>query len=125
MIFCFRRLNVSSILFFFSSHSHTVITFQPACLSKVLFRISLSLFPLIFSVQNSVLVLGITKYLQSWCPCQKQPFTKIMVLYFFSTISGLPGSFRSFILYLKPSLKSSFLSSISGLASLLLIRLIL
>ena len=120
-----RCLSVSSMCFFFSSHSHTVITFHPAPFSWDRFLTSLSLFPLILSLQNSVLVFGITKYLQSWWPCQKQPFTKIAVLYFFSTISGFPGSFLTLILYLKPFLKSNFLRSISGLVSLPLICCIL
>ena len=46
----------------------------------------------LFSYQSD-LVLGTTKYLQLACPQQKQPFTKMMVLGLWITMSGLPGKF--------------------------------
>lgn len=47
-----------------------------------------------FSNQYSLFSEGVVHLLHPLCLCQKQPFTKITVLYFGSTISGVPS--RSF-----------------------------
>lgn len=83
------------------SHCQTVITFQPSFLRSMMFLRSLSLFLPIFSIQNSTLVVGKAPFLQL-CPCQKQPFIKITVLYFAKTISGVPDNVFTFFLYLNP-----------------------
>lgn len=69
-----------------------------------------------------MLLLGITAYLQPSCWCQKQPCTKMTVLYFGSTISGLPGRSLRLMRNLKPSLWRIDRIIFSGLVSLLLIR---
>ena len=92
---------VASITFFLSSHSHTVSTVQPSCCSSAKFLLSLSTFPMILGRQYSSFVLGHTNRGQS-CLCQKQPFTKITVLYLGRTISGHPGSVLTFFLYRTP-----------------------
>jgi hypothetical protein len=51
-----------------------------------------------FGFPKFFVVLGHTKYLQPSCACQKQPFTKITVLYLGRTMSGFPGSRTSFFL---------------------------
>ncbi len=117
--------SVVSLLSFFSSHPKTLITFHPKAMSAVLFFSSLALFFKIFSVHHSVLVLGITKYLQPSCPCQKQPCTMMMVLYLGRMMSGFPGSFLSHNLYRSPMENKNFLTISSGLVSLPLIRLML
>src|SRR5699024_7290277 len=90
--------NRSCLTFFFSSHSQTINTFQPISLSFLWFISSRSTFRLILGIQYSILEEGHTNRPQS-CLCQKQPFTKITVLYFGSTISGQPGKDRTFFLY--------------------------
>jgi hypothetical protein len=74
-------------------HSHRLIIFQPSFFNAVTAFASLAILPFILFSHHSVLVLGTTKYLQFLCPCQKQPCTNIMVLYFGKTISGLPVIF--------------------------------
>ena len=117
--------NVDSFVSFFNSHSNTSITFHPKATRAASFFSSLALFFIIFSVHHSVLVLGMEKYLQFSCPCQKQPCTKMTVLYFGSTMSGFPGSFLSYNLYRSPFENKNFLTTISGLVSLPLMRLML
>jgi len=117
--------NVVSFLSFFSSHPKTLITFHPKVMSSVSFFSSLALFLLIFSVHHSVLVFGITKYLQPSWPCQKQPCTMMMVLYLGRMMSGFPGSFLSYNLYRSPLENKNFLTISSGWVSLPLIRLML
>ena len=92
-----------------NSHSHTVIQCQPISASFFFSSLSRSLFLRIFVTQKSRLVLGILQHLElsilsssTKCPCQKQPFTKIHVLYFLSTKSGCPGNRLWFSLYLNP-----------------------
>lgn len=79
----------------FRLHSQMVIIFQPSFFNAFKALVSLAMLPFILLSHQSVLVLGTTKYLQSLCPCQKQPLTKITVLYFGKTISGLPGRLLS------------------------------
>lgn len=43
-----------------------------------------------FFSQNSTRLFGVYAYLQPLCRCQKQPFTKIAVLYFARNMSGCP-----------------------------------
>ena len=69
--------------------------------------------------QNSVLVLGIANNLHPSCPCQKHPLTNIAVLYLRITMSGLPGTFFTFNLYLYPCAQSHSRTSISGFVALL------
>ena len=63
----------------------------------VSFNISVDFFAPVFFIAGR----PIPKRPQS-CICQKQPFTKTTVLYLGSTISGHPGSFRTFFLYRRP-----------------------
>lgn len=104
---------------FLNSHSQTTMTFQPSFCNFKTSRSSRSTFPAIFFFQKSELFCGHTKYLHPSCPCQKQPFTKITVLYFGSTTSGFPGSFASFFRYQKPCENRYFLTISSGLVFLL------
>ena len=60
-----------------------------------------------------------TNCLQPSCPCQKQPLTKIAVLYLRMTISGLPGTLLTFKRYLYPCDHNHFRTSISSLVALL------
>ena len=99
--------------FFFSSHSQTISTFHPISVSLFWFSLSRSTFRLILGIQYSILEEGHTNRLQL-CLCQKQPFTKITVLYFGSTISGHPGKDRTFFLYRNPLENRYFLTISSG-----------
>jgi len=100
-----------------TAHSQTVKTRHPAVISNAVLRSSLSLFELIFSSQNSVLVPGTLKYLQP-CPCQKQPFTKRTAPNFGKTRSGLPGKSLTCNLKRKPLACRDFLMINSGLVFL-------
>ena len=106
--------------FGFSWHSHSVMVCQPKSRSSMRRLRSRSRFLRILFSQNGVLVLGSTKYLQTWCPCQKQPLMKMAVLYFLRTISGEPGSFFTLSLYLNPRENRNLRTRSSGLVSLLL-----
>ena len=86
---------------------------QPISANRFCVSTSLSWFLLIFVSQNSRLVLGILQHSELFtspsslltstlCPCQKHPFTKIQVRYFFSTKSGCPGNLGELSLYLNP-----------------------
>lgn len=83
-----------------SEHSQISKTFQPAAINCTLTRSSLFRFDSIFSVQNSLRVLGTLNRWQVW-PCQKHPWTKTTAQCFGNTTSGRPGS------PLPPSLKRS------------------
>src|SRR5205085_11974828 len=83
--------SVLSIFKDFKSHSQRLIIFQPSLFKAFATFLSLLMLEFILFSHQSVLVLGTTKYLQPSCPCQKQPCTKITVLYFGKTISGFPG----------------------------------
>lgn len=87
---------------FFNSHSHIVMTFQPISLNSWLCLMSFSILRWNFCCQYSELVLGVVVYLHPSCLCQKQPWTKITVLYFGRTISGFPGRAVTFFRYLNP-----------------------
>lgn len=95
---------VASRLCGFSSHSQMVIKCHPISASFFSSSISRSWFLRIFASQNSLFVCGILQHSEflilnspfsicgnaTLCPCQKHPFTKIHVRYFFSTRSGCP-----------------------------------
>lgn len=109
-----RAFNVCSLTFGFSSHSHTVIQCHPIFANCRCSSLSRSLLRLIFFSQKSVFVLGIRKYLQPSCPCQKQPLTNTHVRYFRNTISGWPGNRGLFSRYRKPCFHRYLRTSISG-----------
>lgn len=98
-----------------------VMTFQPRILRRLIFFSSLSLFFPIFSFHHSLLVSGTLKYLHPSWPCQKQPWTKMTVLYFGSTISGFPGRFLTCKRYRNPLENKNLRTKSSGFVSLLLI----
>lgn len=99
---------------FLSSHSHTVRTFHPISVSNWEFNLSLSAFLSILGRQYSWLEEGQTN-LGQLCLCQKQPFTKITVLYLGNTISGHPGRVRTFFRYRNPFENKYFRTISSGL----------
>ncbi len=109
----------------FNLHSHMVMIFHPSFFNALTALASLALLVLILFSHHSVLVLGTTKYRQFLCPCQKQPWIKMTVLYLGKTRSGFPGSVASCSLYRKPCACRNFRTSSSGLVSLPLIRLML
>ena len=119
---------VCSLFDGFSSHSQMVMQCQPISANLFCVSISLSWFRLIFASQNPRLVFGILQQSEfnvsslmfnvTLCPCQKHPFTKIHVRYFFSTKSGCPGNFGELSLYRNPLLHSPFRTIISGFVSL-------
>ena len=105
----------ASVFFFFVSHSQTVRTFHPIFCSAAIFSLSRSLFLFNFFSQYCSFVRGrICACLQIGQPCQKQPFTKITVLYFGNTISGLPGRLCGCSRKRYPNLCRIFLTLISG-----------
>ena len=110
---CTKRLSVSSAVDRFSSHSQTVMTFQPKAFKSSVFLWSRSTFRSIFGLQYSWFELGHTN-LGQLCLCQKHPLTKMAVRYLGSTISGHPGSFFTFFRYLNPCEKRYFLTISSG-----------
>ena len=105
-----------------ASHSQIIITLYPINLSSSWFFLSLSIFFVNLAFQYSELLLGLEAILHPSCWCQKQPCTKMTVLYFGSTISGLPGRSLRLMRNLKPSLWRIDRIIFSGLVSLLLIR---
>jgi len=105
-----------------SSHSHTVKTCQPADCNSLSFNLSRATVPENFSSQNSCLALGVYAYLHPSCRCQKHPCTKMTVLYFGNTMSGLPANLLLCVLNRKPARCSRERSASSGLVSLPLIR---
>ena len=109
----------------FSWHYQITITFHPNAFSW--FSASLSRFwvPEILSIHHSVRVLGITKYRQPSCPCQKQPLINSTVLYLGKTISGFPGRVFTFSLYLKLLANKNCRTSISGFVFFPFMRLML
>ena len=72
------------------SHPHTTIDFHPMSRNSFCTRASLATFDAIFVFQKPRLFFGKCPRLHA-CPCQKQPFTKTIVRYFGSTMSGVPG----------------------------------
>ena len=111
---CSNKSIVFSLDSFFSSHSHMVMTRHPDEISATTSWESRFLFLIIFWYQKAVLDFGITKSLQPSWPCQKQPFTKIAVLYLGSTISGLPGSSFTWSRYRNPRFHKAWRTSSSG-----------
>ena len=107
--------NVCSRFDGFNSHSQMVMQCQPISANRFCVSISLSWFLLIFATQNSRFVLGILQ--QPSCPCQKHPFTKIQVRYFFSTKSGCPGNLGELSRYRNPLLHNPLRTIISGFVS--------
>jgi hypothetical protein len=110
--FCAFRFSITRPIVssndFFNSHSHIVMTFQPISLNSWLCLMSFSILRWNFCCQYSELVLGVAAYLQPSCLCQKQPWTKITVLYFGRTISGFPGRAVTFFRYLNPQRNKYF-----------------
>src|SRR5687767_14488378 len=76
-----------------SSHSQTITDFHPSLRSARRCTLSRAALPVSFSSQNSRRFVGVVQFLHPLWRCQKQPWTKITVLYFGRTISGLPGRF--------------------------------
>lgn len=105
-----------------NSHSHTVKTCQPADWSSAFFNLSRFTVPENFCNQNSCRDLGVYAYLHPSCRCQKQPCTKMTVLYFGSTMSGLPARVLLWVLNRKPARCNRERNAISGLVSFPLIR---
>ena len=99
----------SSRFAFFSSHSHTISTFQFISVRILWFLLSRSTLRLIFSIQYSMLEDGHTNRPQL-CLCQKHPFTKTTVWYLGRTMSGHPGNVRTFFRYRKPLENKYFLT---------------
>lgn len=80
----------------FISHSQMTITCHPIFSNDSRWNVSFTLFLLNLTSQKSVRVLGTKAYLHPSWWCQKQPFTKMTVLYLGSTTSGFPGYRGSF-----------------------------
>src|SRR5258705_6563752 len=72
-IFFNNAVNAFSTFADFKSHSQRLIIRQPSFLNALTVFVSLAMLEFILFSHHSVLVLGTTKYLQSLCPCQKQP----------------------------------------------------
>lgn len=99
----------------FSSHVHTIKTLQPASLKRDKFFLSRHIVLSSFLFQKSSLPAGrFERGHPSW-PCQKQPCTKMIFLYFGRTISGFPGRSRRCNRNLYPILWSFDLTIRSGL----------
>lgn len=126
--FCSSDNSLKSVFWslgLFNSHSQITITFQPNTWSFISASLSRSQVALIFCSHHSERVLGSTKQRQPLCPCQKQPFTKITVLYLGRTMSGFPGRVFTFRRYRNPLANRNLRTSISGWVCLPLIRLML
>ena len=107
--------------FFSISHSQITKTLQLSLRNALVCIASFFLFLSSFICQNSTLLDGILPSLQSLWKCQKHPCTNTTDLYFWNTMSGLPGRPFTWILYLSPHLKSSERNILSGLVFLPLI----
>lgn len=94
-------------------HSQMTITRQPADLSARCAAESRRTLPSNFRAQNSGLLFGEYASPQS-CLCQKQPCTKIAVLFDRKTISGRPGNSWACVRYRKPRFHSIRRTTISG-----------
>ena len=73
-------------------HSHTIKHLMPRFNNSAFTMVSRWTLSSNFFCQNSMRLLGIYAYLQPECRCQKQPLTKIAVLYLRRKISGCPGT---------------------------------
>lgn len=109
----------------FTRHSQTTITRQPRRRSSLRERSSRSTLRANFASQNSRRVSGVVAREHPLCRCQKQPFTKITVPYFRSTMSGVPGNALSHRRNRNPSPCSNDRMRFSGPVSLLRTRDIL
>ena len=89
---------------FLVPHSQTTAIRHPCLVRSDIFLWSRITVPSILFFQNSFRVPGSLDFLHPLWLCQKQPWTNIMALCFFSTISGFPGRFGLLILNRKPRL---------------------
>ncbi len=101
-----------------------VRTFHPICRKARRARRSRFLFARIFSDQNFFLVEGRRARRHPECPCQKHPFTKITTLECGITISGVPGSRRSWRRKRTPQCRRNRSTCFSGRVFVPLTRLI-
>lgn len=97
-------------------------TRQPDSSNSKIFFSSLNTLFFNLGFQYWALLVGFFDRGHPSCWCQKQPCTKMTILYFGSTISGLPGRSLRLMRNLKPSLWRIERIIFSGLVSLLLIR---
>lgn len=68
----------------------------------------------IFFFQNPALLIGLSERRHPICPCQKQPFTKMTRFFRETTMSGFPGSDRTWRRYRIPICDKAFRTRISG-----------
>jgi len=87
---------------------------HPIFLRERLDFLSRSILAWIFPFQNVILDVGRIDFLQFLWPCQKQPLTKIIVLYFFKIMSGFPGKVFWCSLYLNPFENRNWRTNNSG-----------
>ena len=99
-----------------------IITCHPAACSNFWLRASLSWLRIILSRQKSALVAG--RCFWHSCPCQKQPLTNITVRHLRITMSGRPGNDFTYSRYRNPCRHNHRRTTISGLVSRPLMRLI-
>lgn len=92
------------------------IALHPDFFNSLFTLLSLSILLWILEFQNSTLDVGLAALLQL-CPCQKHPWTKITILCFGKTTSGLPERDLTFFLNRNPCLNKKLLTKISGLVS--------
>ena len=109
-----RESRLASALRSLVSHCQIGSTLQPRCFRESVTRLSRSRFALTFEAQYSTLDFGSCPFVQSWCPCQKHPCTKIASRSLERTISGRPGRFLTCSLYRKPELWRSLRTRSSG-----------
>lgn len=114
-----RTASRPSRVFPLRAHSQTFSCRHPNWWSDSCTASSRVILLAIFVRQNSGLVEGSLNRWQSW-PCQKHPFTKMTVLYFRSTISGLPGKPAAWSRYRNPRANSPLRIRSSGLVFRLL-----
>lgn len=91
---CFANFSPVAIAFVseLSSHSQTTHTRHPRACKACTILVSRATLRPNFSSQNVMLLRGVVADLQPVCRCQKQPWTKIAVLYRGKTKSGVPGN---------------------------------
>lgn len=98
-------------------HSQTTRTRHPNVVRASVAALSRCLLCSSFPCQKSLRVLGTFARLQSRCPCQKQPLTKIATIRPGRTMSGVPGRSLRCRRYRYPSAKSALRTRISGFVS--------
>ncbi len=111
----FAKVRASSV-FSRVLHSHITRTRQPNALSRRIASASRRRLSVCFFSQKSMRVVGNLPLGQRW-PCQKHPFTMIMVACFLSTMSGVPGNDRSCSRKRRPAAWSIILTRRSGAVS--------